>query len=1708
MGVLLAGGLPGLLNQSSAQVIDGSLTLQRANANYLTRAIGTEGNRRTWTYSCWIKRDDFPAAARQLWGQVATAGASATGAWQLYYAANEALEIHTYSLTHLKTNAVYRDTGWYHVVQTLDTTSGTADNRVRLYINGVEQTSFATRNNPNQNLELGVNTVGNMVIGTADNAKSTYYIDAKMAQVNFIDGQALGPESFGFTDPLTNTWRPKKYTGDYTISASGTVYSNFAYGDFTRAAANAFDGDTSSRAEPHDNDTVYFDFTHVNSTGTLKNYNSNSRLPTYLNQGGLAAGDGLRNNPIYHAFDGSNSTYCDMTYLNGQYARLTFEHPITNVTNITIGYDGEGDPGYNGGNHQTSVSFNGSRQSIQLYNGSAITLNNLDFISQSGNGVCRLYDVTITTSSASATELTFDGGVDVSSGLRTYMAKAGSPSANHYTVNGANWGSSVGSGWLTITGVSKLRNIAMYHASGSSSVELFAVEVDSSILTDGTAAQGVNSFYLPMDGNSPIGQDKSGNGNDWTPVNFGGFNSVDKATGALPILEGPGGVVANVATRTDANASNLVLALPLIGNTNDVSNQINSGSTTKVITANGDPTASTTQSNFYGGSFDFDESGDYLSVPSTSDMTFGTGDFTIEGWFYYDATSTPNNGLYQIAGSHLVNNSNTLSCNFETSGGRTQQLYFGSAGGWRQNGTDYEFPFQKWNHVAQVRSSGVIKTYINGKLSQSWADTTDYTFTHCVVGGYYSSSYLWDGYIQDFRVYKGAAKYTGDFVPASTNPDILPDTPSGVSGGSKLAKVTDGAVSFDGSGDYLTAGQSEDYNFGTGSFTIECFAYFNNITSSQDITDFTNNASATGSPGGQFYFSSSGGGTLQWYESSTAYAAAAGKIIPKKWHHLAVVKNSSGNTIKIYIDGKEEGSSSHTETSGTNAGSLRIGLQGATYFNGFLSNLRVIKGTALYTSNFTPPTRTLTNVTNTKLLCCQSNTSATEGAVKPGTITANGDAAVTNFNPFNVDINTVRGQETGYATLNPLATSTKLTLSEGNLRVKQTGSDYALSPSTLTVNSGKWYIEVDLVNERFGFGIAELNKSNLDTWIGQTAYDWGWKWDGTSSAVRHDTNGGGTAYASATSAGDVIALAFDLSGTPGTNTGVMTYYKNGISQGAAFSDIPIAADKFYQILLGDDTSSQAVDAIINFGQKPFKFPPPAGFQPLNAANVRPETVISRPGQYVGVTTYTGNGTGQSINTGQKPDFVWIKPRTAGNYHNLYDSVRGADKALFSNTTDGQVTYDGRLTSFDLSGFTVGNVSTGGVGTNEDARPFVVWSWKAGGNKNTFNVDDVGYASASDVNMSVGALNSAVYNQSQTWSNNLAANTGSVSNPTYAFNGNLTNGADTSASTGSDDRILTATLGLTLSNEYVEVYPNHTYSGYYTTINGVKQTTQYFTSTGGWKIMGPFTGTLTSVSVTNGTESSNRPAGIRGIKVGGKLLVDNGVSVANAPLKANTGASVGTKQGFSIVKFTNDTTSPITLSHGLTQAPTFVILKALTGSVGWTVGHTSIGFTKRLKLNTSDGESASANFFNDTAPTSSLITLGANNVSNDFIMYSWHDVPGLQKFGSYTGVNSTDGPFLELGFRPSIIMFKNISSGSTEWVILDNKRNGFNGTAGNNILFPSTSGVENATQYGDFLSNGWKFRINSSYVNSTDTFIYAAWAEAPVSNLYGGQSNAR
>ena len=135
----------------------------------------------------------------------------------------------------------------------------------------------------------------------------------------------------------------------------------------------------------------------------------------------------------------------------------------------------------------------------------------------------------------------------------------------------------------------------------------------------------------------------------------------------------------------------------------------------------------------------------------------------------------------------------------------------------------------------------------------------------------------------------------------------------------------------------------------------------------------------------------------------------------------------------------------------------------------------IVKGTGTYThQNFTPPSAPLTNVTNTKLLCCQSNTSATELLLFLLELSQQtDDAAATNFNPFNTDINTVRGQETGYATWNPLAISaTNPTLSDGNLSFTGGSSDPNKCLATTAMSSGKFYAEFTVVSGSINPGLG------------------------------------------------------------------------------------------------------------------------------------------------------------------------------------------------------------------------------------------------------------------------------------------------------------------------------------------------------------------------------------------------------------------------------------------------------------------------------------------------------------------------------------------------------------------------------------------------------------------------------------------------------------
>jgi hypothetical protein len=197
--------------------IQKSLRFRASASAYLSRTPSGASNRKTWTWSAWVKR-----------GALTTAGTT-MGLFEGYSGVNDSTRIFFNNsgselgfadikagvANIVSTSADYRDpSAWMHVLVALDTTQATAANRVKLYINGVQQTSLRSSGYPAQNTDTYVNAALAHYVGNeASSANRTF--DGYMSAVHFIDGQALDPSRFGKTDPATGAWVPKKYTGTY-----------------------------------------------------------------------------------------------------------------------------------------------------------------------------------------------------------------------------------------------------------------------------------------------------------------------------------------------------------------------------------------------------------------------------------------------------------------------------------------------------------------------------------------------------------------------------------------------------------------------------------------------------------------------------------------------------------------------------------------------------------------------------------------------------------------------------------------------------------------------------------------------------------------------------------------------------------------------------------------------------------------------------------------------------------------------------------------------------------------------------------------------------------------------------------------------------------------------------------------------------------------------------------------------------------------------------------------------------------------------------------------------------------------------------------------------------------------------------------------------------------------------------------------------------
>ncbi len=196
-------------------------------------------------------------------------------------------------------------------------------------------------------------------------------------------------------------------------------------------------------------------------------------------------------------------------------------------------------------------------------------------------------------------------------------------------------------------------------------------------------------------------------------------------------------------------------------------------------------------------------------------------------------------------------------------------------------------------------------------------------------------------------------------------------------------------------------------------------------------------------------------------------------------------------------------------------------------------------------------------------------------------------------------------------------------------------------------------------------------------------------------------------------------------------------------------------------------------------------------------------------------------------------------------------------------------------------------------------------------------------------------------------------------------------------------------------------------------------------------------------------------------------------------------------GQSIVSYTGNATNGATVGHGLSSSPEMLLVKNRDNATNWFVYHTSAGASKYLLLDSTNAETTDTSIWQNTTPSSSVVTLGDAyqvNGSHNMIMYAFHSVTGYSKFGSYSGSGNASGNSVTLGFQPAFVMVK-ASSGSYSWAMFDNTR------APNSALFANVSNAEESLDYMDFTSTGFNLTTTHPNANASgQTYIYMAFAD--------------
>ena len=949
---------------------------------------------------------------------------------------------------------------------------------------------------------------------------------------------------------------------------------------------------------------------------------------------------------------------------------------------------------------------------------------------------------------------------------------------------------------------------------------------------------------------------------------------------------------------------------------------------------------------------------------------------------------------------------------------------------------------------------------------------------------------------------------TNKTVTASGNAQVSTDK----------AKFYGSSIKLDGTGDYLEVADHADFALGSGDFCMECWANWVDASLSGSA-QWLFGVFKTSSGQNAWGLRTEADGTLNLYlsndggESVTVVGAGLSTtgVIDTVWHHIAAVRNS--NTITIYVDGKSVASSSYSAALHDSDQPLLIGRQGHTstytqYMNGFIQDIRIYKGAAKYTAAFTPPARTMDHAVHSLV-----------------------EAGGTEFEFTNLDSNTYKtniqnASKSGLVVKDKLS-STGAPPSSGDrgqwLVYQNSGT---ASPITVTYNP-----PIPTTSEFSIYG-GSYNDSST-AWTATVTYT-----DGTTASNSGSSGSGNwwdrssfsTSGKSVKSAAvGAVSYANFMGVSADNSNNVVTHVGGQHIDSLVDSPTPYGTES--NPTLGGELRGNyptlnplagSLSDILNQGNLGFTNPN-SNHKCANATFAFPKTgkyylefraPNSNPTNGSSGVGITNRARGWSGYPGTTAETYWIYSQSDAWYHypgqddgnipGVGDFGDPGKTWQFAIDMDNQKIFIGDGSKWYRKG-------SGGNTKEDDGNPVTGANPTLSGFSSAdewfffveaydvvlqFNFGQRAFTYTAPTGYKCLCSN----NLPDTFSGEAAA---TVNNPSKFFD------VKTYTGTGVDD---TDVKGLSFQPDMVWLKRRNAVGvhGLWDVIRGTNildpstdsADTAYGTppaggyisqfNSDGWRFKNGSTnntythvdgGTYVSMAWDAGTAAS-------GANEAGSLNISSGNQWVNQTA------------GFSITKYTGPGSGDFTFGHGLNAVPQFLMVKQLDSAGGWICQHKSITLgTGRIVLNTTQTSASNHAdiYWNSTAPTNSLITIGDNsNVYDDggtFICYAWAEIPGYSSFGTYEGNASTDGPFVYTGFLPRFIMMKGIDN-ERDWVMMDTERDADN--VNNFKLYPNGSYIESDSTAGqiDVLSNGFKLRGTHVMNNGSETYIYCAWADQP------------